>query len=457
MLSERPAPQRVTQGRLLLDHSTGSGSGLEGYLDIGGYSLLSEVAKAPDTRKELDVLEASGLRGRAGGGFPTAAKWRQAACVAGQKYFVCNAHSGQPGGQKEGFIINANPHRVLEASAFGAAVIGADVAIIYLGKTHEHEQALLEQAVEDARAHKLLGSGTGNPDVLIYRSTGGYITGEETALLEVIEGRPGMPRRKPPMPTKSGLHGAPTVIDNIETVLQAFYAYRYGAEQFREIGTKYCTGTLIFSLGGDVERTGLYELPLGTTLRTLINDYGGGVKDSKQFKGALVGGVSGTMLDTSHLDTPLDYDNIHMLGGDLASGVVMIVSETTSMVDIAREMAVFYHDSSCGKCQPCKDGTWRVLYMLNNINQLNLKSIDWAGIKRPSTKREISLTLLNEQAQERTGISYTDTGTGLDKIRLLCRWYEHRGDCHFSAEAARAILSLLDIFPDEFEIASTAP
>jgi NADH-quinone oxidoreductase subunit F len=455
MLIETPVSPRIAEGRLLRDHTERSGIGLQDYLDAGGYASLSRLRTEGGAEAALDLLEAAALRGRAGGGFPTAMKWRQVASGDGRKHFICNAHSGQPGGHKESVIIRANPHRVIEASVHAAAVIGAQTAIIYLGRALEHEHALLEQASEEARARGVLGRETGVPDVRIVRSPGGYITGEETALLEVIEGRPGRPRRKPPMPTRAGLYGEPTAIDNLETVLQAFYACRHGAQHFREAGTTYCTGTLIFSVVGEVEHPGLYELPLGTSLRTLIQA-AGGVAGARPLKAALVGGVSGTVLGPAHLDTSLDYDSIRERGGDLSGGVVMVVSEATSMVDLARELADFYQENSCGKCQPCRDGTWRVNYMLNNLDRLDEKSIDWARVRRPSTKREIAVTLLNEQAEERVGISYTDNGIGLDKIRLLAKWYEHRGDCHFSTEAARAVLSLINSFAEEFEVAPVA-
>jgi NADH-quinone oxidoreductase subunit F len=446
--------QHVTEGRLLQDHAFGLGHpvGFDRYLEAGGHESLDYRLISRESETTLAVLEAAGLRGRAGAGFPTAVKWRQVANAAStEKYFVCNAHSGRPGGFKESFLIEKNPHRVLEAVAFGAAVVGAKTAIIYLGRLLEQEQAALEKALNEAKSQNLLGPGTTAPDILLYRSPGGYVTGEETALLELLEGRPGRPRGKPPMPTRSGLLGAPTVIDNLETVLQAFFIFKHGAERFREAGTKRCSGTLIFCLSGEVERPGIYELPLGTPLRSLIFDYGGGMKDGRGIKAVLVGGVSGTLLKPDALDTKLDYDDFNEIGGSLGGGVVIVVSDDSSIVDLAIELAGFYYQNSCGKCQPCKDGTGRTLHMLNHLDELDQKATDWVEKSRPVSQREIPLALLNEQAQERASISYTDTATGLDKIRILCKWYEHRGDCQHSAEAARAILSLLDNFESEFE------
>jgi NADH-quinone oxidoreductase subunit F len=451
----QPFPH-VIEGRLLQDHTLGLGYpvGFEQYLESGGYKSLDHELLGRESERTLAVLEAAGLRGRAGAGFPTAVKWRQVANAASpEKYFVCNAHSGRPGGFKDSFLIETNPHRVLEAVAFGAAIVGAKTAVIYLGRLFEQEQAALEQALDEAKSQDLLGSGTAAPAILLCRSPGGYITGEETALLELLEGRPGKPRGKPPMPTRFGLLGAPTVVDNLETVLQAFFIFKHGAERFREAGTKYCSGTLIFCLSGGVVRPGIYELPLGTPLRSLIFDHGGGMKDGRGIKAILVGGVSGTVVKPDALETPLDYDSFSDIGGSLGGGVVVVVPDDSSIVDIAIELAGFYYQNSCGKCQPCKDGTGRTLHMLSHLGELDQKAADWVEKSRPVSHREIPLELLNEQAHERASISYTDTATGLDKIRILCKWYEHRGDCQHSTEAARSILSLLDNFESEFESA----
>ncbi|MCC4602290.1 NADH-ubiquinone oxidoreductase-F iron-sulfur binding region domain-containing protein [Xanthomonas campestris] len=440
----------ILEGRLLKDLAHGGGKGLEGYLVAGGYATLSQVL-TEGAEIALARLAGSGLRGRAGGGFPTAVKWGLVRKInSAEKYFVCNANTGQPGGGKEGVLIGLNPHRVIEAVVLAANVVGAKIAFIHLGSSLEHEQQLLQQALQEAMSAGYLDMQGQIVDVRIHRSEDGYIAGEETALIELLEGRPCRPRGKPTMPTHAGFEKRPTAVNNIETVLQAFFAIKYGPEHFREIGTKYASGTLIYCITGDIARPGIYELPLGIRLGELINEHAGGVAGGHAFKAALVGGTSGTALGLDQLDTPLDYDNLAEKAGSLGSGVIIVISSQSSMVGVARNLAKFYYETSCGKCQPCKDGTRRALYMLDHLDRIDESAVDWSAAEPPSSKG-IPMLLVNTASTERASISYTDSGTGLDKIRLICNWYSTRGDCNHSMESSRMLQSLLDGYVEEFE------
>lgn len=447
----RTSQEVILEGRLLKDLAHGGGKGLDEYLVTGGYATLSQ-ALTEGTETALARLADSGLRGRAGGGFPTAVKWGLVSrSNSAEKCFVCNANTGQPGGGKEGVLIGLNPHRVIEAVVLAATVVGAKIAFIHLGSSLEQAQQLLQEALRQATAAGFLDMQGQTVEVRIHRSEDGYIAGEETALLELLEGRPGRPRGKPTMPTHAGFEKRPTVVNNLETVLQAFFAIKYGPERFREVGTKYASGTLVYSLAGDIARPGIYELPLGIRLGELINEHGGGVAGGKDFKAALVGGTSGTALGLDHLDTPLDYDNLAENGGSLGSGVIIVVSSQSSMVDIARNLAKFYYEASCGKCQPCKDGTRRAFYMLDHLDRIDENATDWNAAEPPRSSKGIPMLLINTAPTERASISYTDSGTGLDKIRLICNWYSTRGDCHHATESSRMLHSLLEGYAEEFE------
>jgi len=426
---------------------------LDEYLSAGGYEVARRIAHAEGFGETIETLEEAGLRGRAGGGYPLAHKWWLVARQEGEeKYFVCNANAGQPGGFKERFLLGASPHRILEAVLTGALAVGASQAFIALPRRLSEESRMLEEALAEARERGFIGEdvfGTGRRlELSVHRTPGAYIVGEETALLETIEGRAARPRAKPPLPTARGLFGAPTVVNNLETVLQAHYALKVGAEAYKRAGTPYARGTMLFSLSGHVNRPGLYELPLGTTLRELIFEHGLGVSGGRDLKAVFPGGVSSPVLGPDALDLGLDFDALRDAESDIGSGSVIVVAEGTCMSEVAAHLADFFYEASCGKCQPCKDGTQRTSVMLNNIERLDEKSVDWLGKSLPNSPRSRELTVLNTTP---AGISYTDTARGLEKIRHLCEFYKYRGDCHHSTEAAASIQSLLSLFPDEFE------
>jgi NADH-quinone oxidoreductase subunit F len=401
----------------------------------------------------LQLLDAAGIRGRGGGGFPTGHKWWLVASADSQeKFFVCNANSIQPGSMKENWFIRTNPGKVVEAVAIAAYCVGAPTGYIALPESAVEESAALERAVRVAHEAGTLGSNAfgsaSGIHVQLIRTPDAYIAGEETALLEFIEGRPLQPRGKPPMPSSAGLYSKPVAVNNLETILQCRYALSVGPEVYRETGTPYAPGTTVFTLHGRVNRPGLYELPLGTLLRDLIFLHGGGMSESSTFKAAFPGGVGSAPLGSSDLDTPLDFDSVRDRGSDLGSGVLVVLAQQDCMVELAVRLAAYFHDASCGKCKPCKDGTARTYKMLTRLSAIDQMSIDISDQTQPPSKRTAQLVVLNNDQPR--GISYTDRVTGLDKISHLCEFFQYRGDCHHSSEAANVLMRLLSLFQEEF-------
>ena len=404
-------------------------------------------------QQSLRLLDQAGVRGCGGGGFPAAHKWwLVSSAEATEKYFVCNAHSTEPGSGKESWFILANPLKVLEAVAIASYCAGANTAVIALPENAREEIDALQRAIQIAYTSGWLDL---RPQDCGWKLTfqivqlpQAYIAGEETALLEFIEGKPAQPRGKPPLPTSQGLFGKPTAISNLETVLQCRYALRCGPETFRSVGTANSPGTMVFSLHGEVNRPGIYEVPLGISLREFINQYGEGVSSGTRFKAAFPGGISSPVLGHERLDTPLEFDSLRDAGSDLGSGTIIVIGEGACMVELASRLADFFHQQSCGKCLPCKDGTARIHTMLVRIDQLDQSGIDIADRTLAPSRRQTELTVLNNVPR---GISYTDTVKGLDKISHLCEFFRYRGDCHHSTESANSLLSLLQVFRDEFD------
>lgn len=443
----------VEAGPLIESLSLHAHGSFDEYVRGGGYDVLRRIAQSTNREEPIQILEDSGLRGRAGGGYPTAHKWWLVSQYAeDEKYFICNANAGHAASFKERYLLNLNSRRIVEAVVTGAIIVGAKTAFIALPPHLTNEAQSLERAIDEAtQAGFICPNPCGAPGslhVIVYRSFGDYIVGEETALLELIEGKVGRPRTKPPLPTSRGLFSKPTAISNLETLLHAHFILKAGAQQFRKRGPARSPGTLVFSLSGHVKRPGLYELPLGTTLRELIFKHGQGMLDDRGFKAAFPGGLSSPVLGSDSLDIALDFDSLREVDSDLGSGSVIVVAEPTCMVQIATQLADFFYYSSCGKCQPCKDGTQRTGVMLHNLQRLDEKSIDRAGKILPPTLRKRTLNVINNAV---AGVSYTDTAEGLDKIRHLCEFYKYRGDCHHSTEAANSIQALLKRFENEFE------
>ncbi len=451
-ISKEFAPPFVLKGALLTDISADSGTSLEAYRQTGGVKTFERLLQNSSTKKIITDLDKSKLRGRAGGGYPVAHKWWLVQNdKSPEKFFICNANSGAPGGFKERFLINLNPYRIVEAVATGALAVGAETAIIALPATLRAEADLLRKAVREFEENNLLGknileSGK-NINLIIFETPGEYILGEETALMEIMQGRIGQPTGKPPLPSEKGLFGKPTCVNNLETVLQAHFVLKKGVRNFQKQGIPNAYGTVITCLSGNIRRPGIYEIPLGTSVKELIYDLGQGIADDAALLGVLPGGAGSVILREDEIDIGFDYDSLRDAGSDAGSGTVIVVSGKNDVVNLSRNLSSFLYDVSCGKCLPCKQGTYRTKVLLENLDNLDAKSIDRINNALPETKRVRSLNVI----QPMGGISYTDTVEASDKIPHLCEFFKYRGDCHHSYEAASSIQTLYNKFRTEFD------
>ena len=345
---------------------------IEEYIANDGYFALAKVVKEMTPEQVIEEIKKSGLRGRGGAGFPTGVKWSFAAPVqADQKYVVCNADEGDPGAFMDRSVLEGDPHSVLEAMAIAGYAIGATKGFIYVRAEYPIAVERLHIAIKQAREYGLLGKdifGSGfDFDIDIRLGAGAFVCGEETALLASTEGRRGEPRPRPPFPAVKGLFGKPTVRNNVETLANIPKIIRKGSEWFASMGPEKSKGTKVFALAGKINNIGLIEIPMGTTLRTIIYDIGGGIPKGKKFKAAQTGGPSGGCLTEEHLDIPIDYDNLTAAGSMMGSGGLIVMDEDNCMVDIARFFLEFTQEESCGKCPPCRIGTKRMLEILDKI------------------------------------------------------------------------------------------
>jgi len=365
-----PAEKRVVLRRAgLIDPNS-----LEDYIIHDGYAALAKALTEMTPTSVLDVVTQSGLRGRGGAGFPTGTKWGFVAKTAGnKKYVVCNADESEPGTFKDRLILEGDPHSIIEAMALAGFAVGADEGYIYVRGEYQLAQQRLRTAIEQAREAGFLGKNIFESsfsfDIHVHSGAGAYICGEETALLESIEGRRGMPRSRPPFPTTVGLFGKPTLINNVETLANVPPIIHNGAEWYRSIGTPSSPGTKVYTILGNVNTTGLIEVPMGITLREVIAIYARGMKDGKSFKLAQTGGSSGSVIPASLQDTPMDYDSFSRAGVALGSGALLICDEDTCVVDLARVLLNFFRVESCGKCNPCRMGTQRAYEILTRISE----------------------------------------------------------------------------------------
>ena len=343
------------------------------YIAVDGYKALAKALTEMTPDEVIQTVLDSGLRGRGGAGFPTGRKWMFAKAPAPKKYVVCNADEGDPGAFMDRSILEGDPHSVLEAMAIAGYAIGADEGYIYVRAEYPIAVERLTIAIAQAREAGLLGKnilGTGfDFDIQLRLGAGAFVCGEETALLTSIEGNRGEPRPRPPFPAVKGLFGKPTVINNVETYANICQIILNGAEWFASQGTPGSTGTKVFALGGKIKHTGLVEVPMGTTLREIIYDIGGGIPGGKKFKAAQTGGPSGGCIPAINLDTPVDYDSLKQIGSMMGSGGMIIMDEDNCMVDIAKFFLEFTVDESCGKCVPCRLGTRRMLDILTRITE----------------------------------------------------------------------------------------
>lgn len=344
------------------------------YIARGGYRALASVIRDNTPAEVCDNVEKSGLRGRGGGGFPTGKKWKFALEAVGkQKYIVCNADEGDPGAFMDRAVIEGDPHRLIEGLAIAAYGVGADHAYVYVRAEYPLAIQRLLKAIKQARDWGLIGrnildSGF-NLEIKIKKGAGAFVCGEETALLGSIEGRRGMPRPRPPFPAQKGLFGCPTVINNVETLANIPTVISVGWESFAAIGTQNSKGTKVFALSGKVVNTGLVEVAMGTTVREVIFDIGGGIANGKKYKGVQIGGPSGGCIPTHLLDTPVDYESLKTVGAMMGSGGLVVMDEDTCMVDVAKFFMQFIQRESCGKCIPCREGTRRMLEILTRITR----------------------------------------------------------------------------------------
>ena len=392
---------------------------IDEYIARDGYLALGKVLTEMTPAEVIDLMKRSGLRGRGGAGFPTGLKWEFAAKnVSDIKYVVCNADEGDPGAFMDRSVLEGDPHAVLEAMCIAGYAIGATHGYIYVRAEYPIAVKRLEIAIGQAREYGLLGNNIFGTDfcfdIDIRLGAGAFVCGEETALLTSIEGNRGEPRNKPPFPANKGLFGYPTIINNVETLANIPQIIVQGPEWFASMGTETSKGTKVFALGGKITNTGLVEIPMGTTLRTILFDIGGGIPNGKKFKAAQTGGPSGGCIPAEHLDTPIDYESLKAIGSMMGSGGLIVMDEDNCMVDIARFFLDFTVDESCGKCTPCRIGTRRLYEMLTKIIEGN------------------------------------GTLEDLDKMEDLCHYIQKNAMCALGQTAPNPVLSTMKYFRDEY-------
>jgi NADH:ubiquinone oxidoreductase subunit F (NADH-binding)/(2Fe-2S) ferredoxin/Pyruvate/2-oxoacid:ferredoxin oxidoreductase delta subunit len=372
---EREIPFYKKQHPLLLEMNEKiDPTSITDYIALGGYSSLSKALTQMTPDEVIQEITEAKLRGRGGAGFPTGLKWRITRDAPGDtKYVVCNADEGDPGAFMDRAILEGNPHRVLEGMIIGGYAIGALRGFVYVRAEYPLAAKHLGMAITRGREYGLLGKdimGSGSDfDIEIRLGAGAFVCGEETALMASIEGRTGEPRPRPPYPSQSGLWGKPTNINNVKTWANVPIIIESGADWYAELGTEGSKGTKIFSVVGKINNTGLVEVPMGTTLRQLIFDVGGGIPDGKEFKAVQIGGPSGGCIPKEHLDTPIDYESLTQLGAMMGSGGMVVTDEDTCVVDFARYFMNFVQEESCGKCVPCRLGTRAMLEVLTRITE----------------------------------------------------------------------------------------
>jgi NADH:ubiquinone oxidoreductase subunit F (NADH-binding)/(2Fe-2S) ferredoxin/Pyruvate/2-oxoacid:ferredoxin oxidoreductase delta subunit len=376
---EHEVPFYENQYRLILDlNGELDPLKIEEYIQRGGYAALVKVLTSMKSEDVIEEIKSSGLRGRGGAGFPTGIKWElcrrnltKNRSENGTGYIICNADEGDPGAYMDRSIMEGNPHRVIEGMTIGAYAIGVRQGYVYIRNEYPLAVKHLQKAIDEARKNGLLGTnilGSGfDFDVRIKLGSGAFVCGEETALIASIEGRVGEPRPRPPYPAESGLWGKPTNINNVKSWASVPIIINQGAEWYSSIGTEKSKGTMIFSIVGNINNTGLVEVPMGISLRELIYKIGGGIPDGKEFKAAQIGGPSGGCIPHEHLDVSIDYESLGSLGAIMGSGGLVVADEQTCMVDFARYFMTFTQEESCGKCVPCRIGTNAMLDTLGRI------------------------------------------------------------------------------------------
>jgi bidirectional [NiFe] hydrogenase diaphorase subunit len=392
---------------------------IEEYIAVGGYQQLHHVLMEMTPHEVIEEISKSGLRGRGGGGYPTGLKWATVAKMPkGQKYVICNADEGDPGAFMDRSVLESDPHRILEGMAIAGYAIGANHGFIYVRAEYPLAIKRLEKAIQQAKKYELLGSQLFDSPfdfkIDIRVGAGAFVCGEETALIASIEGKRGNPRPRPPYPAESGLWGCPTLINNVETFANIVPIIREGSDWYNRIGTETSKGTKVFALTGKVSNTGLIEVPMGTTVRQIVEEMGGGVPDGGKVKAVQTGGPSGGCIPAEFFDTPVDYESLLKLGTMMGSGGAIVMDENTNMVEIARFYMEFCRDESCGKCVPCRAGTVQLYALLSKF--------------------------LNKRA----------TKADLDKLEALSYMVKETSLCGLGQSAPNPVLSTLKYFQQEY-------
>ena len=387
---------------------------IDEYIARGGYLALEKVLTEMEPEDVIDTIKDSQLRGR-GGGFPTGVKWSFAAAQqVAQKYVCCNADEGDPGAFMDRSVLEGDPHSVIEAMAIAGYAIGANQGYVYVRAEYPIAVERLSIAIKQAEEYGLLGKdifGKGfDFDLEIRLGAGAFVCGEETALMTSVEGHRGEPRPRPPFPAVKGLFGKPTILNNVETYANIPVIILKGAEWFSHIGTEKSKGTKVFAVGGKINNTGLVEIPMGTTLREIIYDIGGGIPNGKKFKAAQTGGPSGGCIPASELDTPIDYDSLIALGSMMGSGGLIVMDEDTCMVDLAKFFLEFTVDESCGKCPPCRIGTKRMLEIVTRITE---------GKGQPEDLEKLEILARNIKASALCGLGQTAPNPVLSTMKYF--------------------------------------
>ena len=393
---------------------------IDEYIARDGYAALIKCLTEYEPQQIIDMIKASGLRGRGGAGFPTGMKWQFVKNAVGEvKYVCCNADEGDPGAFMDRSVLEGDPHTVIEAMTIAAYAVGGTQGYIYVRAEYPIAVERCRIAINQAREYGLLGKdilGTGfSFDIELRLGAGAFVCGEETALMVSVEGNRGEPRPRPPFPANKGLFGKPTLLNNVETYANITQIILNGPDWFASMGTEKSKGTKVFALGGKIVNTGLVEVPMGTTLREIVYDIGGGIPKGKQFKAAQTGGPSGGCIPPQHLDVPIDYDKLIEIGSMMGSGGLIVMDEDTCMVDIAKFFLEFTVDESCGKCTPCRIGTKRLLEMLAKVTD------------------------------------GTATLEDLDKMEELCYYIKENSLCGLGQTAPNPVLSTLRYFREEYE------
>jgi len=410
---------------------------IDEYIARDGYLGTAKALTEMTSQQILDEILASGLRGRGGAGFPTGLKWKFAAGATGSpKYILCNADEGDPGAFMDRSILESDPHSVIEGMIIGAKAIDAHKGYVYLRAEYPLAIERLQAAIDQAKEYGLLGEdilGSGfDMDIELYYGAGAFVCGEETALMQSIEGKRGMPRPRPPFPAHQGLWGKPSVLNNVETFANVAPIIHRGASWFSSLGTEKSTGTKVFALTGNVKNIGLIEVPMGTPLRTIVHDIGGGIPNRKKLKAVQVGGPSGGCIPDHMIDTPVDFESIPATGAIMGSGGLVVMDNTACMVDVARFFLDFTAEESCGKCTPCREGTLQMLEILTRICH---------GLGQPEdieTLEELAVTICQSSL---CGLGQTAPNPVLTTLRYFRHEYEeHIHDKRCRAKSCKSLL-----------------